>query len=90
METPELNREENVLLKIHQKVNLFFWASIIIIAYINVYKFPAVNIYGEMIGEMNDFFIDAKFESWWHNLTTMHTAYLPLLDRIFSMIIVTS
>jgi hypothetical protein len=80
--------QEHIIFRIHKKVNLFFWVSFLLVAFINVMKQPALNIYGELIGEMgNMYFLDAKVESVWHNLTTV-IAYIPLTERILSLLCV--
>lgn len=88
MNSPSLS-QEHFILKIHKKVNLLFWVSFVLIAFINVMKQPALNIYGELIGEMgNPYFRDAKFAPIWENLTTVVAAYIPLTERILALLCV--
>jgi len=70
-------------------LNLYFSASILIIAFINVNKHPALNIHGEMIGEMGKiYFQDAMYKSLYHNLTTIVAAYIPMTERLLSLFVV--
>lgn len=85
-ETPSLQEMSRV---IKNKVNVYFVLSTLIIAYINIFKFPALNIYGEIIGEMGKvYFYQAKYESVWTNLTTVVSAFIPMTERIFSLLVV--
>lgn len=87
MNSPSLVQEHFVF-KIHKKVNLFFWTSFVVVALINILKQPALNFYGELIGEMgNMYFFDAKFESLWFNFTTV-IAYVPIFERLISVLCV--
>lgn len=89
MNTPLAQEPQHSLAKIHAKVNLFFWISMAIIAYINVMKFPALNIHGEVIGEMGlMYYKEARYESLFFNLTSMVSAFIPLSERLMAMTVV--